>query len=244
MPRVLLVSLRSGVTSALVAAAEHRDFLEATRMQPEDMPLVVLDSPEAAIGDLSGFDGVLIGGSSLNITNEQWGEWQHHVHAQLRTIIDAGIPAFFVCYGTSWLVHELGGRIGHGHAEKTGSTIVELTSEGQKDPLTQGLPQTFTSLTGHTENVEEVGPGVVTLATGPTCPVQFIRFGDHVWATQFHSDMDAVAMKARMDFFYDYGYFSPEDYDAIVATLPEIDTTWSNRLVENFVRYCGGNSAN
>lgn len=50
--------------------------------------------------------------------------------------------------------------------------------------------------------------------------MQMVRYGDHVWATQFHAEMDAQAMQTRMDFFADYGYFSPEDYDAIVKGLP------------------------
>ena len=114
------------------------------------------------------------------------------------------------------------------------------TDAGRQDVLTAGFPDSFTSLTGHTENSESVGPAVTVLATGPTCPIQFVRTGEQVWATQFHSDMDAVAMRARMDYYYDYGYFSPDDYDAIVAELPNIDTTWSNRLLRNFVAYCAG----
>lgn len=238
MPQILLVSLRSGELADQIAAAEERDFLQATRLDPADLTHINIDSTSVTAGDLSAYDGILVGGCSLNITNDTWDAWQLHVHAELERICDSGVPVFLVCYGNSWLVHRHGGVIGHSHAENSGETVVELTEAGRQDPLCAGLPDSFTSLTGHTENVEKFGPGIELLATGPTCPVQFIRVGDRVWATQFHADMDAVAMRSRMDFYYDYGYFSPADYESILATLPSIDTTWSNKLLANFVAWC------
>jgi len=238
MPKILLVSLRSGELASQIASAEERDFLLASRLDPENLTHVNIGTAEDSAGDLSGYDGILVGGCSLNITNEHWDDWQLQVHAELQRICGSGLPVFLVCYGNSWLVHEYGGEIGHSHAEPSGLTVVELTEAGREDPLCVGLPDSFTSLTGHTENAEKLGDGVTVLATGPTCPVQFIRVGDRVWATQFHADMDAVAMHARMDFYYDYGYFSPEDYETILASLPSIDTTWSNKLLENFIDHC------
>lgn len=239
MANFLLVSLRSGELADQIAAAELRDFLRATRLQPAELTHVNLADVSVSAGELDGYDGVLVGGSSLNITNKHWDDWQLHVHAEMARICASGIPVFYVCYGASWLTHVNGGQIGSAYAEGSGRTVVELTEEGRHDPLCAGLPDTFTSLTGHTESIERHGEDLTVLATGPSCPVQFFRFGEHVWATQFHADMDAEAMRDRMDFYYDYGYFSPDDYHTIVASLPSIDTTWSNRLLANFIRYCG-----
>ena len=243
MPKILLVSLRSGELAEQIATAEELDFLRATRLDPADLTHINLGSTDDTVGDLSLVDGILVGGCSLNISNPVWDEWQHHVHAQMRRLADSGIPVFFVCYGTSWLVHEHGGIIGPAHAESSGPSVVRLTEEGRRDPLCRGLPVEFTSLTGHTESVEKLGEGITLLADGPSCPVQLIRVGETVWASQFHADMDAAAMRSRMDFYHDYGYFSPDDYHTIVASLPSIDTTSANRLLENFVDYCGRRSA-
>lgn len=82
--------------------------------------------------------------------------------------------------------------------------MVRLTSGASEDVLARHLPQEFTSLTGHTEAVEDLAASdsseVTILADGPTCPVQLIRVGNSTWASQFHAEMDAVAMKKRMDF--------------------------------------------
>ncbi|RNE49173.1 glutamine amidotransferase [Corynebacterium alimapuense] len=238
MPKVLFVSLRSGELADQVSTAEYRDFIQTTGLTFPELPMIVLSSTERSVGNLSDYDGVIVGGSSLNITNEPWDDWQHHIHQQLSEIIESGLPTFLVCYGASWLAHTVGGTIGHQFAEQSGPTYVELTDAGRTDPISAGLPDSFTSLTGHTECIEAISPELTVLASGPSCPVQFLRYREHVWATQFHSDMDAAAMHDRMNFYRDYGYFSPEDYDTIVAGLPQVDTTWSNQLMRNFVDYC------
>lgn len=235
MTSVLLVSPRQG---AAVAAAEYRDVCRAAGLRPEELTQRMLDTPESRIGDLAGFDGVIVGGSSLNVTEFEYSRWQRRVHAELAWLAQQPIPTLFICFGTTFLAYENGGQVSRSHPEISGPTIVELTEAGRIDPLTYNLPQSFTSLTGHTENVEHPGRGVSILATGPSCPVQMVRANAWTWACQFHADMDARAMKDRMDFYYDYGYFSPADYDSIVAGLPSVDTTWSHAVLRNFIRYC------
>lgn len=232
---MLLISPRQG---AEVAAAEYRDFCVAAGLREGELEQRMLDHADSSLGDLRGFDGVFVGGSSLNVTNPSYSPWQQQVHAELKALIDSPIPTFLVCYGNTLVAGLYGGEVGRTHPEDSGETIVELTEYGRKDPLTQGFPQRFSSLTGHTENVISPAPGSQVLATGPRCPIQMVRANASTWACQFHADMDAHAMKTRMDFYRDYGYFAASDYERIIAELPSIDTTWSNRLLANFVAYC------
>ena len=84
----------------------------------------------------------------------------------------------------------------------------------------------------------------VHLASGPTCPVQIIRYGDTVWATQFHGELDAESMGIRMAFYKNHGYFRPEEYDDIVATLPAYDVSVAQQLLRNFIGFCTTRAAN
>ncbi|SER48914.1 glutamine amidotransferase [Corynebacterium cystitidis] len=238
MSKILLLSLRDGPLGNSVAAAEARDVMNATGLTSHTMVHRILESTQHVIGSLEGISGVIVGGSSLNITDAEWSKWQHHVHAQLAELIDGSLPVFLICYGTSWLTHHTGGSVNHAHAEESGPTVVKLTKAGRDDALLNGFPEEFSSLTGHTENAESPSEVLEVLATGPTCPVQLVRYRDRVWASQFHAEMDAQAMKTRMDFYFDYGYFSPDDYDQIVAGLPSVDTTWANRILRRFVEAC------
>ncbi|APT84785.1 glutamine amidotransferase [Corynebacterium aquilae] len=233
--RFLLVSPRSGEE---IARAERGDFLRATGLKEEQLDQVMLDTCDATIGPLDPYAGVFVGGSPLNITTDTYDEYQQAVHAQLRTLIDGPVPTMFVCFGAGFITHELGGHVGRTHPESAGPSTVELTADGRKDPLLKNLPAEFSTLTGHTENIIIPPLQAVVLATAPSCPTQMIRYGQHTWACQFHADMDPAAMKARMDFYYDYGYFSPADYDDIVSVLPGVDTQHSNAILHNFVTYC------
>ncbi|WP_165165180.1 glutamine amidotransferase-related protein [Corynebacterium qintianiae] len=241
MARILLVSLRTGDIGPEVARAELDDVLSASRLSEPDIQMRVLDNTSVKIGPLDGYDGVIVGGSSLNVTAPEYSEWQRHIHAELATLLSCGLPVFFVCFGISWLVAELGGTVGHSAPEASGPSVVTLTAAGKKDPLLEGFPSSFNALTGHTENPEFLPDSLEVLATGPTSPVQMVRYGDRVWATQFHAEMDAAAMKTRMDFFYDYGYFPLTEYDTIIASLPSVEVRWANELLRRFVRFCSLN---
>lgn len=237
MVSVLLVQPRHGEA---VAAAEYRDFLQSTGLSPDELECRPIDSTSASLGALDGYDGVIVGGSPLNATADSYDEWQRHVHRLLVDIAEHQVPSIYVCYGTTFLTSHYGGEIGHTHAEQSGSTTVELTDAGREDILTRDLPDTFMSFTGHTENVITTAPGHTVLATGPTCPVQLLRVNESTWAAQFHADMDAAALKARMDFYASYGYFDPDVYDSIIASLPDVDAMYANRVLRNFVEICRG----
>lgn len=237
MSQLLFLSLREGPIGPAVSHAEYHDTLRATGLSTADMELRSIPDAHTALGSLAGIKGIFVGGSSLNITNDTYSDWQEHVHGILAELVEGEIPVFFVCYGLSWLTYHLGGTVTRSHPEASGPTIVNLRPEAEDDPLMSGLPKLFTALTGHTENAEPLD-SLTVLADGPTCPVQMVRYRDRVWATQFHAEMDAAAMKTRMDFYYDYGYFPQEDYDEIVAGLPSADTATANEIVKRFADYC------
>lgn len=249
MSQLLFLSLRDGDIGPDVARAEYRDALHASGLAEVEMEHRVLNTTDSTIGSLENVSGVIVGGSSLNVTNAQDGQYsayQKHIHSQLAQLVETGVPVFFVCFGLSWLVRNAGGEIGHSHAEDSGPTTVTVTSSGRKDVLLAGAPATFTALTGHTENPETaqaLPDSLAVLATGPGGMVQMVRYGENVWATQFHAEMDADAMRTRMDFYHDYGYFAAEDYARIVADLPNHDVAAANGLIRNFVRYCVSSSA-
>ncbi|MDO4908505.1 MAG: glutamine amidotransferase [Corynebacterium sp.] len=234
----LLVSPRSG---AEILAAEHRDFLVATGLDHLDQ--AVLDTADATLPDLSQYSGIFIGGSPFNMTSEQYSDWQLHVHRILGELIDAPLKVMFVCFGAGFATVYKGGQVARTHPESSGPTTVDLTEAGLHDPLTRTLPNHFTALTGHTENIEVPAQGSRVLATSPTCPVQILRVNETTWACQFHAEMDAIAMKNRMDFYFDYGYFAPEEYENIVKKLPSIDTRWAAQLLRNFIALCESDAA-
>lgn len=239
MSQLLFLSLRNGEIGPDVARAEYHDALRATGLEEVDIELRIIDSEDTELGPLDSLCGVIVGGSSLNVTDEHRSPWSRHVDDILAEVVESGLPVFFVCYGLSWLVDYRGGEVGHTHPEDSGPTTVDVIGAGESDPLLAG-GGSFTALTGHTENPVRLpdSDDFTLLASGPTCPVQMVRYRDNVWATQFHAEMDADAMRTRMDFYFDYGYFPADQYARIVADLPHHDVSRANRLLRDFARLC------
>lgn len=234
MSKLLFLSLRNGEIGPDVAHAEYHDALRATGLSEVDMELRVIDSPDSELGPLDPVSGIIVGGCSLNVTNPERDAWHKRIDAILSAAVDSDKPVFFVCFGISWLVDHLGGEVGRTHPEPSGPTTVNVVAE---DELA-GPNGTFTALTGHTENPVRVPDSLTVVATGPDGMVQIVRYTDRVWATQFHAEMDADAMRTRMDFFHDYGYFPAEEYARIVTDLPNHDVSRANGLLRTFARLC------
>ena len=234
MSKLLFLSLRNGEIGPDVAHAEYHDALRATGLSEVDMELRVIDSPDSELGPLDPVSGIIVGGCSLNVTNPERDAWHKRIDAILSAAVDSDKPVFFVCFGISWLVDHLGGEVGRTHPEPSGPTTVNVVAED----VLAGPSGTFTALTGHTENPVRVPDSLTVVATGPDGMVQMVRYTDRVWATQFHAEMDADAMRTRMDFFHDYGYFPAEEYARIVADLPNHDVSRANGLLRTFARLC------
>ena len=244
MSDFLLVSLRDGDFGREVARRELGDFEKVITPTGARLHHLIVTDENVELPDLSEFDGVIVGGSALNVTNEEYSPYQLHADALLGQIVTGPVPVFLVCFGIGWLAQHTGGTVDRLHGETPGGTTVVLTPAAATDPLMAGLPPTFAALTGHNESAALLGDGVVHLASGPTCPVQIIRYGDTVWATQFHGELDAESMGIRMAFYKNHGYFRPEEYDDIVATLPAYDVSVAQQLLRNFIGFCTTRAAN
>ena len=133
----------------------------------------------------------------------------------------------------------LGGTVSRAWPEDTGPVAVELTRDGQSDPLFGGLATRFTALTAHKEGAAEVPPGSVLLATNEACPVQAYRAGDRLYATQFHPEPTTRDFTERMAVYRNDGYFEADAYDTIAGRVLAASVTEPARLLRTFARMFG-----
>lgn len=97
------------------------------------------------------------------------------------------------------------------------------------------MPQTFSALVGHKEACDDIPPGAVLLATSSTCPVQMFRVKQHIYATQFHPEADANEFIIRIQTYKDYGYFPPEEAEALIASVRNLKTPVPKEILKRFV---------
>ena len=230
------------------AAAEYESFRAAAHL--DDSQLVQLDLvrdplPPDAFERYSGF---FVGGSPFNVTDPESTktEVQRRLEADLERIaanvmdeVPGAPAALFTCYGIGVLTRMLGGEVSRAYPEDTGPVTVDLTTEGESDPLLGTLAHRFTALTAHKEGVAQVPGGATLLATNDGCPVQAYRVGDRLYATQFHPEPTTRAFTERMAVYRDDGYFAANDYDAIAARVLAASVTEPARLLRAFARSFG-----
>lgn len=226
------------------AAAEYASVLRHTGLAADDLRHVRVESEPLPPIDLADYSGVILGGSSFSISDEVKTPVQERVEADvarlLDQIVDADFPFLGLCYGVGTVTNHLGGRVDREFGEPVGAIEVTLTRDGLADPILAGVGEKFHAFVGHKEACSEVPSTVTMLALGVACPVQMYRVGSNVYVTQFHPELDADDLTARMRIYQNHGYFAPDELDELIAMAQASQVDGRQHLVlSNFVARYG-----
>jgi GMP synthase (glutamine-hydrolysing) len=112
-----------------------------------------------------------------------------------------GTPVLGICFGFQLLGEALGGHVACNPAgPEDGSLGVQLTPEGRRDPLFEGLPDRLVVHQRHSDTLVRgpTDPGVVHLASSGPAPWQAFGWGPNLRAVQFHPEMTAARLETIM----------------------------------------------
>jgi len=232
------------------AAAEYESFRAAARLDQSQLVKLDLIHEPLPADVLERYSGFFVGGSPFNVTDPESTKTdvQRRLEADLERLAAAamsapsdadGIAAFFTCYGIGVVTRMLGGEVSRAYPEDTGPVMIDLTADGESDPLLGGLARRFTALTAHKEGSAQVPPGATLLATNSGCPVQAFRVGERLYATQFHPEPTTRAFTERMAVYRDDGYFPANDFDTVAGRVLAASVTEPVRLLRAFARTFG-----
>lgn len=155
-------------------------------------------------------------------------------------VIAGDVPFMGCCYGISILAHHLGASVSKRRwSEPIGPVDIRLTKDGEADPLLHDLPAPFTALVGHKEATQELPNGCVHLAASESCPYQMIRYGQNVYATQFHPEADGAVFAKRIDVYLNSGYFPPEDAERLRQRALASDASTPPQILRRFFKRYG-----
>jgi GMP synthase (glutamine-hydrolysing) len=231
------------------AAAEFESFRAAAHLDQTQLISLDLVRDPLPPDVFERYSGFFIGGSPFNVTDPESTktEVQRRLEADVERIA-AGVmaapsssspAALFTCYSIGILTRLLGGDVSRGYPEDTGPVSVDLTADGETDPLLGALARRFTALTAHKEGSARVPDGATLLATNDACPVQAYRVGERLYATQFHPEPTPRAFTERMAVYRDDGYFPANDYDTVAGRVLAASVTEPVRLIRAFARAFG-----
>ena len=224
------------------ADEEYALFLRFTGLDERHLVRRRLEAEPLGEVDLDEWSGIFVGGGPFNASDPpaKKSAVQHRVEAEISTLLDEVIardfPFFGACYGIGTVGAHQGAVIDGTYREPISVIEVHKTAAGAADPLLRSVPDTFTAFVGHKEAITDLPPSATLLVRGDACPVQMFRVGEHLYATQFHPELDPEGLVSRVRAYKDLGYFRPEDTDTVIDRVvngPAVDQ--APRILRAFV---------
>jgi GMP synthase-like glutamine amidotransferase len=143
------------------------------------------------IPPLETYDVLWVMGGPMDVWDVVEYPWLVPEKAAIRKWVrDLEKPYLGLCLGHQLLADALGGTCGPQRPPEIGVLDVEMTVDGQTDPLFAGLPARQKFLQWHSVQVAQAPDGAVVLASSDICAVQAMRIGKHAWSMQYHAEVE------------------------------------------------------
>jgi GMP synthase (glutamine-hydrolysing) len=137
--------------------------------------------------DPFGYDGILVLGGAMNVDEAERNPWLAEEKALLRELLEREVSLLGLCLGAQLVAEAAGGEARRAPEPEIGWHRVEVTPEGEDDPLLGPLAPAFEAFQWHSYEFS-LPPGAVPLARSPVC-LQGARIGERAWALQFHPEV-------------------------------------------------------
>ncbi len=174
-------SVPGGIFDEVAAAAGHElerwSVPEGTR-------------PDAA----RSYDAVMVFGGSMHPDQDEHFAWLEREESFLQEVLAERVPVFGVCLGAQMLARAAGARVGPASSPEVGWLGVELTLEGETDPVLGVLPPRATVFQWH-HYTFEIPAGGSPLARSDVC-AQAFRLSQPAWGIQFHAEVTLPMIEA------------------------------------------------
>ena len=244
MKRFLILQLRPETDAS---DAEYASILNRSGMPQERAHRIRLDCDDLPEGlDVTEYAGVIVGGGPGCVSDDPATKSQLDARIEatimglMPQITAADHPFMGCCYGMGIPGHHLGAEVSkERYGEPVGPTVAAMTDAGREDPLLAGLADRFEVFVGHKEAVQAVPEAAVHLLSSEACPVQMIRHGQNVYATQFHPEADAGDFERRIRIYRNHGYFPPEDAEQLIELCHGASVTVPGEILRRFAQRYG-----
>jgi GMP synthase-like glutamine amidotransferase len=153
-----------------------------------ELETIELSAGEELPESLENVAAVIMLGGPMNVYEEDAYPFLKDEDRFIRKVIVEEIPFLGICLGSQLLSKACAGRVDKSPVKEVGWYTVELTRDGQKDLLFQGLPKTFKAFQWH-EDTFEIPEGGMLLAKARGCKNQAFKIGNNAYGLQFHIEV-------------------------------------------------------
>lgn len=186
MPRILVFQHVAaeplGTLDPLIRARGHRIRFVNFERRPEAEP------------SLERYRGLVVLGGPMNVEDQHQ---RPHLRTELKLIEQAlreDKPVLGICLGAQLLAHVLGAPIRRQEQAEIGWYELELTEDGQQDPVLGVLGARSRVFEWHRYTFE-LASGAIQLARTASCEQQAFRYGRSAYGFQFHLEMNRALIQ-------------------------------------------------
>jgi GMP synthase (glutamine-hydrolysing) len=231
--QLLLLKVGTTFQSLRSRRGDYDAWFEAAWQLGAKMRVVRVSEGEA-LPDIGACSGVVVTGSPSMVTDRA--DWSVATAEWLARAIDR-LPILGVCYGHQLLGEAAGGRVlDNPLGRQLGTLHAQLTEEGKRDALLDGLVDPLIVHASHRQAVVELPAAAVRLAQSPRDPNHVFRIGERAWGVQFHPEFDADITRAYIREREATLQSEGDDPTALLAAVQE--TTHGTQLLRRFVALC------
>jgi GMP synthase (glutamine-hydrolysing) len=137
---------------------------------------------------VDGYSALIVLGGPMGVYEDDIYPFIRDELRLIRYALKERIPVLGVCLGAQLLAKAAGADVYKGGKKEIGWYDVELTSEGLRDSLFQGLPEELMVFQWHGDTFD-VPDGATRLASSKLFPNQVIRVGPRAYGIQFHLEV-------------------------------------------------------
>ena len=147
---------------------------------------------------LDGYVALIVLGGPMNADDTAA---HPHLATELDLIKEAlqrDIAILGICLGAQLLAKALGGNILAGAGREIGWHHVDVTDDGQNDPVLSTFGARSEVFQWH-DDIIELPNDTIHLASSELCSAQAFRYGTHAYGLQFHLEADGALIERWLD---------------------------------------------
>ena len=178
--------------------------------------------------------GIIIGGSEYMLSSGN-DPWVNRLKNHIENAAEKNTPILGVCFGHQLLGQTFGAKIKNKSPREFGSVTITLSEQGKKDKLFWGIDNQLEVLMAHGDIVENLTPGIQSLAFNDYTQNQAIAINDNIRGVQFHPEFSVEIIKALLHAGKED--MSTKDVDVKAVNTHLRNTPDAKIVLNNFINY-------
>ncbi len=165
--------------------------------------------------------GYIVPSSRKSVYDDE--PWMRELGAYIQTLHAAKARLVGLCFGHQMIAHYLGGRVeaaaaGWGVGIRTSRLLSHAWFMAPSmDPSMAGLPDDYSLIVSHQDQVVTLPEGAELIASSDFCPNEMFCLGDHILALQGHPEFNRDYARELMAYRQDI--LGPGKYNPGLASL-------------------------